>query len=169
MRVRRVGCASPAGTPGWAPGGVTTARPSPGGEEGCCARWPGAGWWSLRGEPASLWVAPRGGGLLQRAPREYGPHPYPSGCAHWGFIPSCCTGRFPTTKDISKCPSFWSRSGSTSKISGRILQFVAGPFSSAESTNEADWATLSHRPPRFVKTVAFSAKPSWCPTLHWSI
>ena len=52
--------------------GLPVAGPPPGREEGCVARplrWPGAGWLPPAGEPASLWVAPRGGGLLRRAPR----------------------------------------------------------------------------------------------------
>ena len=51
--------------------GLPAAGPPPGREEGCVARplrWPGAGWLPPAGEPASLWVAPRGGGLLRRAP-----------------------------------------------------------------------------------------------------
>ncbi len=50
-------------------------------------RWPGAGWWSLAGEPASLWVAPRGGGLLRRAPGSMGLAPIPVRLRPLGFYP----------------------------------------------------------------------------------
>ncbi len=62
MRVRRMGCAQralrggpQAGLPlsGLLPEGRRVAVHSP-------LRWPDAGWWSLAGEPASLWVARAG-------------------------------------------------------------------------------------------------------------
>jgi hypothetical protein len=58
-------------------------------------------------EPASLWVAPRGGGLLRRAPREYGPYPHPSGCAHRASTRLARTGRFPTAKQKQKMGRTW--------------------------------------------------------------
>ncbi len=44
-------------------------------------------------------MAPSGGGLLRRSPREDGPYPYPSGCDHRGSIPSGRTGRLPNRKN----------------------------------------------------------------------
>ncbi len=59
-------------------------------------RWPGAGWWSLVGEPASLWVPPRGGICVGGPPGVWA-LPIPVRLRPMGFYPRGLTGRLPTT------------------------------------------------------------------------